>query len=102
MAVTDVTADTFEAEVLRAEQPVLVDFYADWCRNCRQMAPFAEQIAEERPDVKICRVNIETDRSIADAYSVKSIPTFIVFRNGSAKNRIVGTKPKGSLLALLR
>lgn len=102
MAVLKVTSDTFEAEVLQAEVPVLVDFYADWCGPCRMMSSMVEEISEEQPDIKVCKLNIDESRDIAETYGVMSIPTFIAFQNGAVKNRILGTKPKGALLALVR
>ena len=102
MAVLKVTSETFEEEVLQAEVSVLVDFYADWCGPCRMMSPMVEEISEEQPEIKVCKLNIDESHDIAELYGVMSIPTFIAFRNGAVKNRILGTKPKSALLALVR
>lgn len=102
MSVLKVTAETFEDEVLKADQKVLVDFYADWCGPCKMMAPAVEEISEEVSDVKVCKLNIDEDIEIAQKYGVMSIPTFIVFENGEVVNKDLGAKPKSALVALLK
>ena len=101
MAVVDVTVDTFEAEVLKAEGTVLVDFWAAWCAPCRMLSPIIDQIADEKPDVKVCKVNIDEQATLAIDYKVMSIPTVLVFKNGEVANKSIGVVSKSELLELL-
>ncbi len=100
-ALPAVTDHTFQAEVLEAERPVLVDFGADWCPPCRAIAPVLEAIAAERDDLRI--LTLDTDRNTATAarYGVQGLPTLILFRNGQEAARIVGALPKARLIAAL-
>lgn len=92
----------FEAEVLRSEQPVLVDFFATWCPPCRKLAPIVEEIAEDYAGrVKVAKLNIDEARSVAIKYGVSSIPTLILFKNGEPIDRIVGYVPKQDVEKLL-
>lgn len=100
MALNITTAD-FDTQVLKAEGPVMVDFWASWCGPCRMLAPILEKAAEERPDVKVCKVNIDEEPALAERFGVMSIPTVIVFENGAEKARNVGLVQKDRLLALL-
>lgn len=102
MAVTKVTAATFSEEVLNSDKPVLVDFYADWCGPCQMMGPVVEEIAGEVADAKVCKLNIDDEMEIAQKYSVMTIPTFIVFKNGEVVARDLGAKPKSVLLDMLK
>ena len=95
------TAD-FEKEVLEADIPVLVDFYADWCGPCKMMAPVIEEIAEEADDIKVGKLNIDNEMEIAQKYGVMSIPTLIVFKNGEEVKRDLGAKPKKAVLDMLK
>lgn len=98
-----VTDATFEEEVLKADRPVLVDFWAAWCAPCRMIAPIVEAIAEERADtLKVVKLDVDTNHQVAAQYGVMSIPTLILFKNGQAIERIVGFMPKERLLAALR
>ena len=94
MAVVKLTTDNFEQEVLQAQQPVLVDFYADWCGPCKMMAPIVETLSEELSDVKVCHINIDENIDIAQKYRVMSIPTFIAFKGGEESGRQIGAIPK--------
>lgn len=100
MSVLKLTTENFEQEVLKSDKPVLVDFYADWCGPCKMMAPVIDEIAEEKADVKVGKLNIDEQMEIARQYRVMSIPTFIVFKNGEAVGRDMGAKPKSDILAL--
>ena len=95
-----VTEADFEQRVLRSEKPVLVDFYAEWCGPCKQLAPTLEEIARERPDVKIVKINIDQNRSLASRFNIDSIPRLILFRNGQAQSTRKGLVPKSEVLAM--
>ncbi|MCR5255978.1 MAG: thioredoxin [Acetatifactor sp.] len=85
------TAENFEAEVLKADLPVLVDFYADWCGPCKMMAPVVAQMAEKYDGkLKVGKLNVDDSGMIAQQYKVMSIPTFIIFKNGEAVNTSIG------------
>ena len=93
MKVLQLNSQNFEEEVLQAEQPVLVDFYADWCGPCKMMAPVVEKIAEEAGErAKICKLNVDDAQSIAAQYGVMSIPTFVVFKQGDPVTKAVGVQ----------
>lgn len=97
----EITTQNFETEVLKAETPVLVDFWASWCGPCRMLAPVIEELAGERADVKICKLNVDEQGALAQQFNVMSIPTVIAFKNGKEAGRSVGLVPKEKLLALL-
>ena len=101
MAVITLTQDNFEAEVLRSEQPVLVDFWASWCGPCRMLSPIVDEIAEERADVKVGKVNVDEQEELAMRFGIMSIPTLIVFKNGEAVRKTMGVQPKAAILGLL-
>jgi thioredoxin 1 len=98
-AVTAVTDDSFQAEVLESERPVIVDFWAAWCGPCRVMSPILEELAGERPDLRVVKVDTDANQRIAAEYGVLSMPTFMVFRHGAPVGQIVGARPKKRLLA---
>jgi thioredoxin 1 len=89
----------FQAEVIESETPVLVDFWAPWCGPCRVVAPVLEEIAGERPDLRIVKLNVDDNQQTAAAFDVLSIPTMIVFKNGQVAKKIVGAYPKRKLEA---
>ena len=93
----NVTDTNFTAEVLESEQPVLVDFWAPWCGPCRVVAPVLEEIASERQDLRIVKLNVDDNQQTAAQYGVMSIPTMIVFKNGQPAKTIVGAYPKRKL-----
>ncbi len=94
-------ASNFKQIVLDADTPVLVDFYADWCGPCRQLAPVLEELARETPDARIVKVNIDHARELAQRYRVSSIPTVLVFRDGKPASQLVGLAPKATLRQML-
>lgn len=97
MEILKVTNENFEEEVLKNEGTVLIDFYADWCGPCKMMVPVVEKIAEENPDLKVVKVNIDEEESLAIQYRVMSIPTFLVMKNGEVVNKVVGAGDKMTL-----
>jgi len=99
--VTEVSDANFQAEVIEADTPVLVDFWAPWCGPCRVVAPVLEEIAGERSDLKIVKLNVDDNQQTAAKFSVLSIPTMILFKNGAAAKTIVGAYPKKKLEAEL-
>lgn len=101
MAVVTVTADNFDQEVLQSEQTVLVDFWAAWCGPCKMLSPMVDQVAEEREDVKVCKINVDDEPELAGRFGVMSIPALKVFRNGEVVNESVGVQPKAKILAML-
>ena len=94
------TSENFEAEVLKSEKPVLVDFYADWCGPCKMMAPAVEELANEQDDVIVGKLNVDFALELARAYKVMSIPTLILFKNGEAVEKRIGVQSKAELEAL--
>jgi thioredoxin 1 len=100
-SLTDVTDSTFQAEVLEAEGPVLVDFWAPWCGPCRVVAPTLEEMAAERPDLKIVKLNVDDNQQTAAKFEVLSIPTLILFKQGQVAKKVIGAYPKRKLEAEL-
>ena len=90
MSVLNVTAETFEAEVLKNPKPVLVDFWAPWCGPCKMVGPVLEEIAADRDDVVIAKVNVDDDRELAKQYKVVSIPTLLLMKDGEIAGKLVG------------
>jgi thioredoxin 1 len=94
---TDVTDNNFQAEVLESDKPVLVDFWAAWCGPCRVVAPVLEEIASERDDLRIVKLNVDENQQTAANFEVLSIPTMILFKNGQVAKKIIGAYPKKRL-----
>ena len=101
MAEITLTKDNFEEQVLRADRPVLVDFWATWCGPCRMLAPIVAEIAEERDDVTVGKVNVDDESELAARYGVSSIPTVILFKDGKVSATSVGYRSKAQLLDAL-
>ena len=95
--VHEVTDANFQAEVIESETPVLVDFWAPWCGPCRVVAPVLEEIAHERADLKVVKLNVDENQQTATTFEVLSIPTLILFKNGQAAKRVIGALPKKRL-----
>ena len=96
--VTAVTGDSFQAEVLESERPVVVDFWAAWCGPCRLMSPILAEVAAERDDLRVVTVDVDAEQALAARHGVLGMPTFMVFRDGRAVGSIVGARPKRRLL----
>ena len=97
-SINEVTDASFQAEVLESETPVLVDFWAPWCGPCRVVAPVLEEIAGERDDIKIVKLNVDDNQQVASNYDILSIPTLILFKAGQPAHKIVGALPKRRLV----
>ena len=96
-----ITSSDWQSKVLDAEGPVLVDFFATWCGPCKMMAPVIEEVASERPDVQVYKIDIDENPDVAQQYGVMSIPTFIAFKNGEPAVKTLGAQPKENILTLL-
>ena len=101
MAVITITKENFAQEVLQSEKPVLLDFWASWCGPCRMLSPIVDEVAEERGDVKVGKVNVDEQPELAGEFGVRSIPTLLVFEQGKLVRQAVGARPKASVLDLL-
>lgn len=101
MSVITITQQNFNQEVLQSQTPVLVDFWAEWCGPCRMVSPIVEEIAREHTNFKVGKVNVDDQQALAQQYGVRSIPTLIVFKNGSIYKTAVGARPKESILQMM-
>ena len=100
MSVQMISKNNFE-EVKNSNKPVLLDFYADWCGPCRMVAPILHEIAKERPDVIVGKINVDEEEDLAMQFGVYSIPTLVVMKNGEIVRQVSGARPKAQILALL-
>ena len=101
MAVITITKENFETEVLKSAQPVLLDFWAAWCGPCRMLSPIVDEVAEERTDVKVGKVNVDEQMELAMRFQVSSIPMLVVFKDGKAVAKSVGYRPKPEIAAMV-
>ena len=99
MAVVTVTAGNFDQEVLQSTETVLVDFWASWCGPCKMLSPVVDQIADENPDIKVGKINVDDEMELAGEYGVASIPTLLIFKNGEVAAQSIGFKPMPALKA---
>ena len=101
MAAMDINRDNFHEEVMGSEKTVLLDFWAPWCGPCRRVVPLVEQIAQERPDIKVGKVSVDEEYELAGTFRISSIPTLLVIRDGKVVNQAMGARPKQAILDLL-
>ena len=101
MSVITISKENFETEVLKSDKPVLLDFWASWCGPCRMVSPVVDEIATERTDIKVGKINVDEQQELAAQFNVMSIPTLVVVKDGAEVNRTVGAQPKSSILGLL-
>ena len=100
MSVLNVNKENFES-VKNSEKPVLLDFYADWCGPCRMVSPIVDEIAEEREDILVGKINVDNEPELAEAFGVISIPTLVVMKNGEVVAQSAGARPKAQILSML-
>ncbi len=101
MSIITITKDNFESEVVNSDRPVLVDFWASWCGPCRMVSPIVDEIAGERGDIKVGKINVDEEQELAVRFQVMSIPTLMVFKNGEVVKQAVGAQPKAQILSML-
>lgn len=101
MSVLTITKENFENEVMNADKPVLIDFWASWCGPCRMLSPIVDEIAVEAEHAKVCKVNVDDEPELASAFQVMSIPTLAVIKDGKVVDKAVGVKPKSAILKML-
>jgi thioredoxin 1 len=101
MAEITLTKNNFEKEVIKSDVPVLVDFWATWCGPCRMVAPIIAEIAEERKDIKVGKINVDEEPALAAKYGIEAIPSVFLFKNGEVAAKSVGYRPKADLLKML-
>lgn len=101
MAVNHIDKNNFKSEVMESDRTVLLDFWAPWCMPCRMVGPILEEIAKERSDIKVGKINVDEEPELAGQFRVMSIPTLLVMKDGKIMNRSVGAKPKEEILAMV-
>ena len=102
MSVTVITKENFTKEVLESEKAVLLDFWASWCGPCRMVSPIIDEIAEEHPEIKVGKVNVDEEDELAQKFGIISIPSIFVVKDGKIVNQTVGAAPKNKILELLK
>lgn len=101
MAIVTLTKANFDAEAVNSDKPVLIDFWASWCGPCRMLSPVVDEVADERADIKVGKVNVDEEPELASKFGVMSIPTLVVLVGGQVRNQSVGVIPKEKILAML-
>ena len=101
MSVINIDKNNFQEEVMNSDKPVLLDFWASWCGPCRMVSPIVDEIAAERSDIKVGKINVDEQPELAAQFGVMSIPTLVVMKNGKVVNQATGARPKAQILAML-
>ena len=101
MSAINVNKNNFDQEILNSGKPVLLDFWASWCGPCRMVSPIVDEIAAERSDIKVGKINVDDQPELAARFGIMSIPTLVVMKNGKVVNQAVGARPKAQILAML-
>ena len=101
MSAININKNNFQNEVLNSERKVLLDFWAPWCGPCRMVVPIVEEIAAERPDIKVGKINVDEEVELASQFGIMSIPTLVVIENGKIVNQVMGARPKEAILGML-
>ena len=101
MSAININKNNFQSEVLNSDKKVLLDFWAPWCGPCRMVVPIVEEIAEERPDIKVGKINVDEEAELASQFGIMSIPTLVVIEKGKIVNQAMGARPKEAILGML-
>ena len=101
MSVININKNNFQEEVMHSDKPVLLDFWASWCGPCRMVSPIVDELAAERGDIKVGKINVDEQPELAAQFGVMSIPTLVVMKNGQVVNQAIGARPKAQILAML-
>lgn len=101
MSVININQENFRQEILESDRPVLVDFWASWCGPCKMVLPIMDEIAAERSDIKVCKINVDEQPELAGQFQIMTIPTLMVFKNGQVVNQTSGARPKNQILSML-
>ena len=101
MSAININKNNFQNEIMNSEKPVLLDFWAPWCAPCRMLAPVVEEIANERADIKVGKINIDEQSELANKFGIMSIPTLVVIKNGKIIQQVSGVRPKNAILEML-
>lgn len=100
MAVIELTQENYQKEVIESDKPVLIDFFATWCGPCKMVSPVVDEIANERSDIKVCKLDVDKNLDLARTFQVMSVPTLVAIKNGEIINKIVGAMPKAQILKM--
>ena len=100
MAVIELTQENYQKEVIESDKPVLIDFFATWCGPCKMVSPVVDEIANERPDIKVCKLDVDKNLDLARTFQVMSVPTLVAMKNCEMINKIIGAMPKAQILKM--